>query len=53
MLRSASARMALSARSHHRVMKVALTLADLEAHDGVRENHIGEALGFRTEGPKA
>jgi magnesium chelatase family protein len=54
LLRSAGARMALSARAHHRVMKVALTIADLAGAEGVRDNHVGEALAFRaTEGRKA
>ncbi len=33
--------------SYHRVLRVARTLADLEAGEGVRRIHIAEALSFR------
>jgi magnesium chelatase family protein len=39
--------MALSARSHHRVLKVARTIADLEGCERVGEGHVAEALRFR------
>jgi len=46
-LRVASARMALSARSHHRVLKVARTIADLDGCARVGEAHVAEALRYR------
>jgi magnesium chelatase family protein len=46
-LRQAAARHALSARAHERLIKVARTIADLEASDGVVERHMLEALRFR------
>jgi magnesium chelatase family protein len=46
-LRIASARMALSARSHHRVLKVARTIADLEGCARVGQSHVAEALRYR------
>jgi magnesium chelatase family protein len=40
-------RMGLSARGYHRVLRVARTIADLEADDLVRKPHVAEALSFR------
>jgi len=37
----------LSARGYHRVLKVARTLADLDAADRVGRVHIAEALAYR------
>jgi magnesium chelatase family protein len=46
-LREAGARLTLSARSHHRVLKVARTVADLEGCERVAERHVAEALIYR------
>lgn len=46
-LRRAGERMLLSARGHHRVLKVARTIADLEACARVGEVHVSEALIYR------
>lgn len=37
----------LSARSYHRVLRVARTIADLDDEEGVSRVHIGEALRYR------
>jgi magnesium chelatase family protein len=37
----------LSARGYHRVLRVARTLADLEAQETVKRPHIAEALSYR------
>lgn len=46
-LRDAIARLRLSARAHHRVLKVARTAADLEASEAVRPQHLAEAIAYR------
>ncbi len=43
--------MKLTARGYHRVLKVARTLADLDASDPVRRIHIAEALSYRRTAP--
>ncbi|UCF20595.1 MAG: YifB family Mg chelatase-like AAA ATPase [Gemmatimonadota bacterium] len=47
LLRSAMARFGLSARSFHRVLKIARTIADLEASEAVRASHVAEAIQYR------
>jgi len=47
LLAEAAARMRLTARGYHRVLRVARTLADLDGGGGVRRLHIAEALNFR------
>jgi magnesium chelatase family protein len=47
LLRSASERMALSARAVHRVLKVGRTIADLEGSDALLAHHLAEAIGYR------
>jgi predicted ATPase with chaperone activity len=47
LLNEASERLHLSARGYHRVLRVARTLADLDASDGLRRIHLAEALSYR------
>jgi magnesium chelatase family protein len=47
-LRTAAERFALSARSCDNVLRVARTIADLDASDRIAARHITEALGLRT-----
>ena len=42
-----SERYRLSIRSHHRILKVARTLADLDAGETVLHTHLAEALSMR------
>jgi magnesium chelatase family protein len=47
LLNTAAEKLLLSARSYMRVLKVARTIADLEASENVSELHISEALQYR------
>ena len=47
LLLEAAQRLRLSARGYHRVLRVARTLADLDAAEGVRRVHVAEALAYR------
>lgn len=52
LLLRAAERFGLSARGYHRVLRVARTIADLEAAQTVRLPHVAEALGYRLVGVK-
>jgi magnesium chelatase family protein len=47
LLATAAERLRFSARSFHRVLRVARTIADLEEDDITRVSHVAEALQFR------
>jgi len=47
LLRHAVDRTGLSARAYHRVLKVARTIADLDASEGIRLEHAAEAVQYR------
>jgi magnesium chelatase family protein len=48
LIRDASERFGLSARGFHRVLKLARTIADLEASEAVSRRHLAEALAYRS-----
>ncbi len=48
MLRNAFEKLNLSARAYSRILKVARTIADLEGSDQVTDDHILEAISYRS-----
>jgi magnesium chelatase family protein len=47
MMKEAMARLNLSGRSYHRILKIARTIADLAGDDAIQAPHIAEALHYR------
>ena len=47
LLKQAIARLGLSARAYHRILRVARTIADLDAAETVMSGHVAEAVQYR------
>jgi magnesium chelatase family protein len=47
LLRAAMSELGLSARAHDKVLRVARTIADLDASDSLRPAHLSEAINYR------
>jgi magnesium chelatase family protein len=47
-LENAITQLGLSARAHDRILKVARTIADLDAADSIEPRHLTEAIRYRT-----
>jgi magnesium chelatase family protein len=47
LLKGAMAEMGLSARAHDKILRVARTIADLDASEDIKSGHISEAINYR------
>ena len=48
LLRNAMEKLQLSARAHDRLLKIARTIADLDAESDIRPQHLAEAIQYRS-----
>ena len=48
LMKSAYDRMGLTARSYHRILRVARTVADLDGSETIAPRHLAEAIQYRT-----
>lgn len=47
MMKKAVSQMSFSARTYHRLLKISRTIADLEASENIKPQHLAEALQYR------
>ncbi len=48
LMNQAFASLGLTARTYHKILKVARTIADLDGSEKIKERHLREAIGYRT-----
>jgi len=49
LMKAAMQQMHLSARAYHRILKLALTIADLDHSENIQTTHVAEALQYRPQ----
>lgn len=49
LLDKAYGKLCLSVRAYYKIIRVARTIADLSDEENIKENHLAEALGYRTD----
>lgn len=47
LMKQAFSRLSLTARTYHKILKVARTIADLDGEERILEKHLKEAVGYR------
>jgi magnesium chelatase family protein len=52
LLESAATRLAMSARSCHRVLKISRTIADLDGKPDIQTKHVAEAIQYQRSAPR-
>jgi magnesium chelatase family protein len=52
LLESAATKLAMSARSCHRVLKISRTIADLDGQTGIQTRHVAEAIQYQRSAPR-
>ncbi|MGN1191400.1 MAG: ATP-binding protein, partial [Dorea sp.] len=48
LMEEAFSALGLTARTYHKILKVARTIADMEESEMIKEQHLKEAIGYRT-----
>lgn len=52
LMRRAFTSLGLTARTYHKILKVARTIADMDGEDRIHMPHLKEAIGYRTADKK-
>ena len=48
LMKRAFSALGLTARTYHKILRVARTIADMDGEDQIRTSHIKEAIGYRS-----
>jgi magnesium chelatase family protein len=52
LLENAASKLAMSARSCHRVLKISRTIADLDGKTAIETRHVAEAIQYQRSAPR-